>query len=164
MVIPVDGFCNWLSHTPLSAAFRSIDWFVPFVQTIHIIAVSILLTSTYLVSFRLLRLGHHSSSLAAVVFRLTPWTWGAIVVLLVTGLFLIITEPARELLNWVFRTKMFLVASLTVVMVYVQARLRQDSEYWSGLATRRFAGRCVGLLIFLLGACIVTAGRWIAYV
>ena len=98
-------------------------------------------------------------SVAAIVSRQTAWTWGAVVVLLFTGILLTVTEPARELLNWVFRTKMFLVASLAGVMVYVQAKLRADAEYWNSSPARRFTGRCVGLLIFLLGACIVTAGQ-----
>jgi magnesium-transporting ATPase (P-type) len=157
----IEDFCDWLSMTPLSVAFQSANWFVPLVQTVHIIAIAILLMSVYLVSFRLLGFLRQSPPLAATVMRLQPWIWSALCVLLLSGVLLTITEPARELLNWVFRTKMVLVLILAIVVAIVQSRLRLDPEYWS---TRRLAGRCVGALVLIIGAGIITAGRWIAYV
>jgi hypothetical protein len=157
----IEEFCDWLSMTPLSVAFQSANWFVPLVQTVHIIAIAILLMSIYLISFRLLGLSRRSPPLAATVATLQPWIWSALCVLLLTGALLTITEPARELLNWVFRTKMVLVLILASVVAIVQLRLRRDPEYWS---TRRLLGRCVGVLVLIIGAGIVTAGRWIAYV
>ena len=44
----IESFCDWLSTTSLSVAFQSANWFVPSVQTVHIIAIAILLMSVYL--------------------------------------------------------------------------------------------------------------------
>jgi magnesium-transporting ATPase (P-type) len=157
----IEEFCDWLSMTPLSVAFQSATWFVPLVQTVHIIAIAILLMSIYLIGFRLLGLSRQSPSLAATVLKLQPWIWSALCVLLLTGILLTITEPARELLNWVFRTKMVLVLILASTVAIVQSPLRRDPEYWS---TRWLLARCVGALVLIIGAGIITAGRWIAYV
>jgi hypothetical protein len=160
----IEQFCDWLVGTPLSVAFQSADWFVPLVQTVHIIAIAILLVSVYVISFRLVGLTRGPQPLARTMARSTPWIWTMLCVLLTTGILLTITEPARELLNWAFRLKMLMVLALAGIIALIQWRLRRNPDYWTETTARRLAGRVVGLLVLIIGACIVTAGRWIAYV
>jgi uncharacterized protein DUF6644 len=160
----IEQFCDWLSRTNVSVAFQSANWFVPLVQTVHIIAIAILLTSVYVVSFRLIGLTRGTQALATLTARLTPWIWTALGVLLVSGMLLTITEPARELLNWAFRVKMLLVLALAGTLRVVQLRMRQNPEYWTESPARRHAARAIGIVSVIVGASIVTAGRWIAYV
>jgi hypothetical protein len=160
----IEQFCDWLSRTNVSVAFQSANWFVPMVQTVHIIAIAILLTSVYVVSFRLIGLTRGTQALATLTAKLTPWIWTALCVLLVTGILLTITEPARELLNWAFRLKMLMVLALAGMLWVVQLRLRHNPEYWTESPARRHAARAIGIVSVIVGAGIVTAGRWIAYV
>jgi hypothetical protein len=160
----IEHFCDWLSATSVSLAFQTADWFVPSVQTVHIIAIAILLISVYVISLKLVGLIRGAQPLAATVARSAPWIWTMLVVLLVTGILLTITEPARELLNWAFRLKMLMVLILAGCMALIQSRLRSNPDYWTESAGRRLAGRSLGALTLVIGACIVTAGRWIAYV
>jgi hypothetical protein len=160
----IKEFCDWLSRTNLSVAFQSANWFVPTVQTVHIISIAILLTSVYIVSFRLIGLTRGVQSLAVVTAKSTPWVWIALCVLLGTGILLTITEPARELLNWAFRVKMLMVIALAGILLMVQIRLRRSPEYWTESRPRRLAARAIGIAAVIIGAGIVTAGRWIAYV
>jgi hypothetical protein len=160
----IEQFCDWLSRTSVSVAFQSANWFVPLVQTVHIIAIAILLTSVYVVSFRLIGLTRGTQALATLTAKLTPWIWTALCVLLVSGTLLTITEPARELLNWAFRVKMLLVLALVGMLRVVQLRMRQNPQYWTESPVRRHAARAIGVVSVIVGASIVTAGRWIAYV
>jgi magnesium-transporting ATPase (P-type) len=160
----IERFCDWLSRTELSIAFQSANWFVPLVQTIHIVSIAILLTSVYVVSFRLIGLTRSAQALSTLTARSTPWVWITLGVLLLTGILLTITEPARELLNWVFRLKMLLVLALAGLMLLVQRRTRRNPQYWTESPLRRNSARAIGIVTVLIGACIVTAGRWIAYV
>jgi hypothetical protein len=157
-------FCDWLSTTNVSVAFQSANWFVPTVQTIHIISIAILLTSVYVVSFRLIGVTRGGQPLAVLVAKSTPWVWITLCVLLGTGILLTITEPARELLNWVFRVKMLMVVALAGILLVLQTRLRRSPEYWTETPRRRLAARAIGIAAVIIGAGIVTAGRWIAYV
>ena len=160
----IEEFCDWLSRTNVSVAFQSANWFVPLVQTVHIISIAILLTSVYVVSFRLIGLTRGGQALAVVVAKSTPWVWITLCVLLGTGILLTITEPARELLNWAFRVKMLMVIALAAILLVVQIRIRRRPEYWSESPARRLAARAIGIAAVIIGAGIVTAGRWIAYV
>jgi hypothetical protein len=160
----IEEFCDWLSRTNVSVAFQSANWFVPLVQTVHIISIAILLTSVYVVSFRLIGVTRGGQPLSVITAKSTPWVWIALGVLLGTGILLTITEPARELLNWVFRVKMLLVLALAGILLIVQIRTRRHPAYWTESPTRRRAARAIGIAAVIIGAGIVTAGRWIAYV
>jgi hypothetical protein len=160
----IEQFCDWLSRTSLSVAFQSASWFVPLVQTVHIIAIALLLTTVYVLSFRLIGLTRGAQPLAALTAKSVPWFWITLGVLLVTGILLTITEPARELLNWAFRIKMLMVLALAAILWLVQLRVRQNPEYWTASPARRHTARAIGVVAVIVGAGIVTAGRWIAYV
>jgi hypothetical protein len=160
----IQEFCDWLSTTGISVAFQSANWFVPTVQTVHIISIAILLTSVYVVSFRLIGVTRGRQPLAVLIAKSTPWVWTTLCVLLGTGILLTITEPARELLNWVFRLKMLMVAALAGILLVVQIRMRRSPDYWTESPARRLVARGIGIAAVLIGAWIVTAGRWIAYV
>ncbi len=160
----IEEFCDWLSATSLSVAFQTASWFVPSVQTVHIIAIAVLLVYVYLIAFRLVGLKQGAHGLAYATAKGMPWIWTALAVLLISGTLLTITEPARELLNWVFRTKMIMVLLLAAIMFVVQRRTRHNADYWTQSPGRRYAARGLGLVAFAIGAAIITAGRWIAYV
>jgi hypothetical protein len=59
---------------------------------------------------------------------------------------------------------MLLVLTLAAVMLMVQIRMRRNPEYWTESPMHRLAARAVGIIVIVIGAGIVTAGRWIAYV
>ena len=160
----IEEFCKWLAATPLSETFQVWTWFVPLVQTVHILSVAVVLTSVYMLSVRLVGFSKDRRPLAAITAASMPWIWMALGVLLLTGALLTITEPSRELLNNVFRAKMIMVLILVVILLVVQGRLRRNPGYWTDSSGGRRAARVLGSCALLLGAGIVTAGRWIAYV
>lgn len=164
MLLVIEDFCNWLAATRVSDAFQNWTWFVPLVQTIHILSVAIMLTAVYAIALRLVGFTLGKQSIATVTAKTMPWTWIALSVLLLTGTLLTITEPSRELLNWAFRAKMIMVLILAAILRFNQLRLRADPRYWTGSAGRRGAARVLGVVSSIMGAAIVTAGRWIAYV
>ena len=160
----IEEFSDWLSATFISVAFQNSSWFVPLIQTIHLIAISVFLVSVYVISFRLIGFTRWRVPIATMTANSAPWIWGALCVLLATGVLLTVTEPSRELLNWAFRAKMVLVLLLAGVLLALQRSLGRNPLYWDESPGRRLAARGVGIAALLIGASIVTAGRWIAYV
>jgi hypothetical protein len=149
----IERFCNWLAVTRVSVAFQSWDWFVPTVQVIHIVCVGIVFVATLRVSVRLIGQGGTPEGARGLWQSVKPAVWTALSLLLLTGTRLTSTEPARELLNWAFRTKMILVLML-VALLSTLPRLNIE----------RPGERTVGVVLILLGVALITAGRWIAYV
>ena len=52
----IQQFCDWLAATSVSQLFAGMDWFVPTVQTLHILSIAVVVTTLGMLDFRLLRL------------------------------------------------------------------------------------------------------------
>ena len=159
----IQRFCDWLAATALSQLFAGLDWFVPVVQTVHILSIAVVVTTLGMLDFRLLNLTRSGPPLPVLAQSFLPWTWRALGVLLVTGILLTITEPTRELMNYSFRLKMVMVLMLVIMTLAFQVALTKDPEYWSSSGRGRRLGGAIGLLSLLLCVAIVAAGRLIAY-
>ena len=160
----IQQFCDWLAATSLSQWFAGMDWFVPTVQTLHILSIAVVVTTLGMLDFRLLRLIRSGPPLPTLAGNFIPWTWRALGVLLVSGILLIITEPTRELMNDAFRLKMLMVLALVVLTFVFQAATTREPGYWTASPARRRLGGALGITSLLLCLSIVAAGRLIAYV
>jgi hypothetical protein len=157
----VQHFCDWLSNTPVSLKIQTILWIIPAVQTIHILSVSFVMASMAMLDLRLMGIAGKRQSISQMVARFVPWVWRVLLILLATGTILTIGEPERELLNWAFRTKMAMVATVSLVTLLVQQVNKRDAAFWEN---HRLGAVAAGAASLLLWVAIVTAGRWIAYV
>jgi hypothetical protein len=157
-------FCDWLASTWLSQLFANAGWFVPTVQTIHILAIAAVVTMLGMMNFRMLRITRSGPPLQNLAGGYVPWVWRALVILLVSGILLTITEPTRELMNGSFRLKMLMVVALIVLTSVFSSALRKDPAYWSASPRRRVLGSAIALASLILCVSIVAAGRLIAYV
>ena len=111
---------NWLAATPLSHAIQSTGWFIPTLQTLHILGVGVLFTSAVLVDLRVLRLLQRVIRLEVVIHRFLPVIWPLLLFLLITGSLLIVGEPHRSLLNATFLLKMVLLALAILLTAVLQ--------------------------------------------
>jgi hypothetical protein len=160
----LEPFCTWLAATPVSQTIQTVEWIVPAVQTVHILAVSAVVTSAVLIDLRLLGVGAQGQPVAAVARRFLPFIWWPLPILMLTGVVLIVAEPARSLQNPVFILKMALLVLAAAVTLACQIPLSKDTEFWELSSSRRRAARMIALASMPLWVAIIFAGRWIAYV
>jgi len=118
----LQSFSAWLETTSLSSIIQNAGWVIPLGQIIHILCLSIVLSSVVLLDFRLLGVGSTRVSIAGMARRFTPWLWSALVMMAVSGSVLIIGEPKRDLLNFVFWTKMALLACAIAITLSFNIR------------------------------------------
>ena len=152
----------WLAGTHLSEAIAARTWTVPTLQSIHILSIAVVMASVAVLDLRLAGFIARNQSMRSYNLRFYPWIWGALCVLLTTGFFQIMAEPARELLNWIFITKM----ALLVVAVLLTAAVRgllEDRRYREIPLAKRAVIRTCALVSLGLWVAIVVCGRWIAY-
>ena len=156
-------FAIWVSKTPLSALVDTNWWIAELVQTTHILTLAAVFASVLMINFKIFRLAGESRTMAQTVARYGPWVWWGLVVLLVTGLILIIGEPARELLNPAFWTKMVLVLVAGAIALWFQESVRHHAERWALTSNGTLAVRAGAVGVILLWIVIMFLGRWIAY-
>ena len=164
MVSEVARFCDWLSLTPISMFIQTVQWIIPMVQSVHILAIAIVMSSVIMVDLRLLGLVGQGQTISSLSRRFLPWVWWSLLVLLVTGIVLITAEPRRDLLNPVFQAKMTLLAAAMIVTAAFQRAVRRNMQAWDDAPERRRGAWITATTSLLLWAAIVGCGRWIAYV
>ena len=159
----VGDFAKWLEATALSHALQTTGWIVPALQTIHVLGIAVLFSSAVIVDLRVWRVLQRDAPLRDVARRFLPVIWPVVLVLLITGGLLIISEPRRSLLNTTFYLKMSLLAFALALTAVLQWSLSSTPEFWEKSRTRRIAGRLAATLSILVWCGIIFAGRWIAY-
>jgi hypothetical protein len=162
MLSTLRAFGEWLATTSLSNTIQNVSWIIPTVQTIHIICVAIVISSTFLVDLKILGLFSRSQPLQSLSHRFLTWIWWALIVLLITGSLLIVGEPGRSITNPAFFAKMIMLVIVAGLTAVLQRPLVTDAGYWDG--SRAIAAKSIAIVSLLLWSCIVFAGRWIAYV
>jgi hypothetical protein len=153
---------NWLLATKLSAAIQNTSWVIPTIQSVHILAICIVMSSVLLLNLRLVGLVGGGEPVDAFTRRYLPWVWWALVVLFLSGSLLIIGEPNRDLQNTVFWTKMSLLACAVVLTLILERPVLRNARYWDP-RPRRYIARALALAALACWVGIVLCGRWIAY-
>src|SRR5215510_13615930 len=122
-------FAEWLSQTSPSMLIQIHNaWVIPTIQSIHIIAIGVVLTSVLMIDLRILGWAGHDQTLRETTDRFGPWLSWALLVLLVTGISMVIGEPVRALLSFSFWLKMLLVASGTLIAASLQIALKRNEQ------------------------------------
>jgi Family of unknown function (DUF6644) len=160
----LDTFCTWLAATSTSQTIQTVNWVIPAVQTVHILAVAAVVTSALMLNLKLLGFRSSDQPLSAVAQRFLPFIWWPLPILLASGAVLIIAEPARALENPVFLLKMALLLAAACLTLVCQLALRRDPQFWELSSARRRAARLLAAAAMPIWVAIIFAGRWIAYV
>ena len=98
-------FAVWLAHSPLNAAVTAQAWIVPEIQVVHIVAIAAVVVSAALINLRALGVIETDRPQRALVRSWLPVIGVALVVLALTGILLIVSEPGRALFRTVFWVK-----------------------------------------------------------
>jgi hypothetical protein len=156
-------FATALANTSLSKLIEDISWIVPLVQTIHILALAIILSSAAMLNLRLMGLAGRRVTIAGMSERFLPWVWAALAVLAVTGIILIVGEPERSLPNVSFQLKMALLAAVIVITIVLQRTIKRNADYWDLSPARRRSARVTAVVSLAMWIAIAVCGRLIAY-
>ena len=159
---------EWLSQTSLNTVFSDPThletWLIiPVSQTIHILAVAVVMISVGMLNLRLLGIGAARQSFAGLCARSVPWIWAGLAILFITGAVQTIAEPTREIMNITFRTKMVMLMITVAITVLYSVQVKKDPSYWERSQERQNLARALATVSLVLWVGIATAGRLIAY-
>ena len=73
--MPFPEFWEWLQAFPLSESIGFTAWF-PFLESIHVLAIGLVVGSILMVDLRLLGVAGLSYAASRMIRELIPWTWG----------------------------------------------------------------------------------------
>lgn len=145
------------AHDLATSFLSNVPGAPPIAQSIHILAICAVFSSSVFLALRVLGVAVPSQSPAEMAARLRPWFWSALPVLLTTGLLFVLARPTRYFGNPIFGLKMLMLVPAIGVALYLQRCAQRQSVL--PMSTKLIAAASV-----LLWVALVLAGRWIAYV
>lgn len=143
---------------PVSVALNSVEWIFPASEIFHIVGFGISIGSIALVDFSLLGVALHRKGTPQLLRDTAPWTLIALVIVLIAGFVLFLTDPLHYIYNVSFDFKMVALA-LAIIFNYTIHRKVALSEN-----TSRSASTGVALVSMALWVCVVFSGLFIAFV
>ena len=149
-------FAQWLAQTRASLIIQTHLWIIPTIQSIHIVAIGIVVVSVFMVALRIFGWAALDQTLRQTARRFAPWLWGSLVVLLITGVLMVVGEPVRELMSLSFWLKMSLLAVGIALAVAFQIQLKRDLKETP-------TTKSLAIVTLLVWCSIIILGRLIAY-
>lgn len=150
---------KWSDSSWVGMALRQSVWLFPIVETFHLLALAFLLGTVIILSLRLFGLMLVRQSVAEVARNLAPWTFGCLVVVLISGWCLFASEAFKCYDSTPFRIKMVCLFLAIVYHFTIYRRLtRSDQSRISPVA-----GRVTASLSLILWFSVGLAGRAIGF-
>jgi hypothetical protein len=156
-------FCLWLNDTGPSTSLRESVWMFSIVETVHVLAITLLAGSIVILDLRLLGVVLRGARVTTVARQVLPVVWTGFAILIASGLMLFFAESAKAYSSPAFRLKLLLLvlAGLNPV-VYYRTVYRRVAE-WDTEATTPLPARLAGAASITLWAAIIAAGHATAY-
>jgi hypothetical protein len=152
---------QWFASLPLSVAMRRIGWVFPLLQTVHILAIGMMLSSVVMISLRLWGVSR-TQAIAARGHRYLPWIWTSLVVLTVTGIVLAVGNP-RTLRDPALQVKLWLMVPAIATTLILAVAMRGEALWQKSPRARGMVSlAATATLILWLGVTFAGRGRWIA--
>jgi hypothetical protein len=154
---------EWIYATPLAAFVRENDIAFPWIESVHVIAITLVVGSIAIVDLRLLGLASRERTVSSVISDILPVTWSSFGVAAATGLLLFSSNALQYSLNSYFVSKMALLALAAANMLVFHRLAARDIAVWATLPRPPNAARMAGGGSLLIWALTVAAGRWIGF-
>jgi hypothetical protein len=148
-------FFKWCDATTLGQAIRGVTWAFPAIETLHIIAMIGLIGGVMIMAISLLG-GLRQMTPSHIAHQVWPYMNIGLVVMLITGFLLFLSEALKCYDNDAFRPKMICLA-LAIVWTYTVLRKAVKSNI-SG------SGKLAAVVAVVLWFGVGVAGRAIGFV
>jgi hypothetical protein len=159
----VDRVLEWLYATDIAAAIRENELVFPWIEGIHVLAITIVVGSIAIVDLRLLGLASRDRPVTLLTRDVLPCTWIAFGIAAVTGSLLFSSNATNYANNTFFRTKLVLLALAGLNVLYFQVWVRRDALRWDTSARPPWPVTIAGAVSLLTWTGVVAAGRWIGF-
>jgi hypothetical protein len=158
-LLNVPGAIEWIAGSPLSKAISQSTWAFAVIESIHLLALSVIGGAVLIVDLKLLGFGIRSRTLAEVARDAQKWFVASWTVMIVTGLLLFWSEPQKLYYSTPFAVKMVCLLLGTIFALTIRRKVTQAGEGHVAPALMKLVALVSLILWFGVGA----GGRWIGF-
>jgi len=151
-----------IENSALAVHVRESVWLFPTVETVHVIALTLVLGTIIRVDLRLLGLADRDRPFSSFSRGMLPWTWASFGVAAIAGGIMFAAKAAVYAANTPFQVKMGLMLLAGINMGIFHLMGMRHIQQWDA-QTPPWNARLSGAISLLLWAAIVASGRWIGF-
>jgi len=153
---------GWIEQSALATAMRQELWLYPSIEILHIFGFVTLVGSIAMLDLRLLGLSRQIS-VRALAGHLLPWTFGALIVIVPTGLMMFVAHASDFISNTAFVLKLSLIFSAGLnAAVFHMGPYRTVGQWDTAIATPA-AAKFHAMVSLLIWMGVISCGRLLAY-
>jgi hypothetical protein len=159
-----DALLKSLEQTSIATAISENESFFPWIESIHVLAIVLVVGSIAIVDLRLLGLGSRDRAVTPLTKDVLPCTWVAFLVAACTGFLLFMSKAVTYGHNFFFLGKMILLVLAGINMAIFHLLINRDVERWGATPhTTPLPAKIAGAVSLCLWIAVVTFGRWIGF-
>jgi len=151
---------------PISAAMRGempgTEWLFPIIETLHVMALTIVVGSIAMMDLRLLGIASRNSAVSRLSNEVLPWTWTAWTVAAVFGTLMFMAKAGTYAGNLQFRLKFVCMGLAALNMLVFHFGAYRGVGRWDE-GEPPMSAKMAGALSLLLWAGVVFFGRWVGF-
>jgi hypothetical protein len=148
-----------LEASALSRAISTSSWAFAVVESIHLLALAVIGGAVLMLDLRFLGLGLRRQPIREVALEAQPWLIASLIVMLVTGAVLFISEPIKCYYSTPFWVKMTSLALAMLFTFTVRRRMSLADE----ASVRPALFKLVAVVSLTLWFGVGAGGRWIGF-
>ncbi len=156
----IESALAWLQSTWIATAVAENDILFPWIESVHVLAIVIVVGTISIVDLRLLGLASLDISARRLVHDVIPYTWGAFAVAAITGSLMFSSDATHYAHNRLFQIKlvMLLLAGLNMAAFHLFGQ--RDIERWDAPgATTPAAAKAAAAISLVAWIAVVSLGR-----
>jgi len=161
--VTVQSVFEWLESWPVSVGIRQSSWMFPAFESVHVIAITLVVGSVIVVDLRVLGLASRNQKVSVLSEEILPWTWGAFLIAAISGGFLLASKAHTYFANLQFQLKMALMFAAGVNMLAFHLVPYRTVKGWDLGRTAPVSARLACGLSLVFWILIVAMGRWIGF-
>lgn len=158
-----EDLISYFESSSLADNIRENDILFPLIESVHVLAICLVVGSILVVDLRLLGLASTNRSVGSITRGVLPLTWGAFVVAVASGGLMFISNATKYLGNGFFVAKLVLIGVAGLNMLVFHAISAKDLPRWENEARLPLSARLAGGLSILLWIAVVACGRWVGF-
>jgi hypothetical protein len=158
-----DRILDWLGDTSLAGAVRENEMLFPWTESIHVLALTIVVGSIAIVDLRLLGVASRGRPVTKLMQDVLPITWVAFLGALISGLMMFISQATVYMDNFYFKAKMVLMMAAGVNVLVFHTVTARSAVQWDAEGTIPMGAKAAGAASLTLWTLIVVFGRWIGF-
>jgi len=124
----LDLLLQWLEATSIATAIRENEILFPWIESVHVLAITLFVGSITIIDLRLLGLASLDRAVNLLTREVLPYTWGAFAVAAITGALLFSSNAKTYAHNFFFQGKMILLLLAGINMSVFHAFTGRDIE------------------------------------